>query len=109
MLAEAPGCLQPDSVTHHRTLCRVPPRTTRPVSSAGLGGRAEVSVQGQRPGLAISTSPGNQHFHPEYSLEAPLLKLKPQYFGHRMGRSGSLEKPLMLGKIEGRGEGDDQG
>ena len=39
---------------------------------------------------------------PEYSLEGLMLKLKLQYFGHRMGRTDSLEKTLMLGKIEGR-------
>ena len=37
----------------------------------------------------------------EYSLEGLMLKLKLQYFGHLMRRSGSLEKTLMLGKIEG--------
>ena len=39
---------------------------------------------------------------PEYSLERLMLKLKLQYFGHLMGRTDSLEKTLMLGKIEGR-------
>ena len=39
---------------------------------------------------------------PEYSLEGLLLKLKLQYFGHMMLRVNSLEKTLMLGKIEGR-------
>ena len=39
---------------------------------------------------------------PEYSLEALMLKLKLQYFGHLMRRTDSLEKTLMLGKIEGR-------
>ena len=39
---------------------------------------------------------------PEYSLEALMLKLKLQYFGHLMQRTDSLEKTLMLGKIEGR-------
>ena len=39
---------------------------------------------------------------PEYSLEGLMLKLKLQYFGHLMGRSDSLEKTLMLVKIEGR-------
>ena len=34
-----------------------------------------------------------------------MLKLKLQYFGHLMGRTNSLEKTLMLGKIEGKGEG----
>ena len=38
---------------------------------------------------------------PEYSLEGLILKLKLQYFGHLMWRTDSLEKPLMLGKIEG--------
>ena len=39
---------------------------------------------------------------PEYSLEGLMLKLKLQYFGHLMQRTDSLEKTLMLGKIEGR-------
>ena len=38
-----------------------------------------------------------------------MLKLKLQYFGHLMQRTDSLEKTLMLGKTEGRGEGDDRG
>ena len=38
----------------------------------------------------------------EYSLEGLMLKLKLQYSGHLMQRTDSLEKPLMLGKIEGR-------
>ena len=42
---------------------------------------------------------------PEYSLEGPMLKLKLQYFGHLMWRTDSLEKTLMLGKIEGRRRG----
>ena len=39
---------------------------------------------------------------PKYSLEELMLELKPQYFGHLMQRADSLEKTLMLGKIEGR-------
>ena len=39
---------------------------------------------------------------PEYSLEGLMLKLKLQYFGHQIQRTDSLEKTLMLGKIEGR-------
>ena len=39
---------------------------------------------------------------PEYSLEELMLKLKFQYFGHLMGITDSLEKTLMLGKIEGK-------
>ena len=42
---------------------------------------------------------------PKYSLEGLMLKLKLQYFGHLMGRTDSLEKTLMLGKIEGRRRG----
>ena len=40
--------------------------------------------------------------NPEYSLEGLILKLKLQYFGHLIQRADSLEKILMLGKIEGR-------
>ena len=43
-----------------------------------------------------------KEINPEYSLEGLMLKLKPQYFGHLMGRADLLEKTLMLGKIEGR-------
>ena len=39
---------------------------------------------------------------PEYSLEGLMLKLKLKYFGHLMRRTDSLEKTVMLGKIEGR-------
>ena len=45
----------------------------------------------------------------EYSLEGLMLKLKLQYSGHLMRRADSLEKTVMLGKIEGKGEGDDRG
>ena len=43
-----------------------------------------------------------KEINPEYSLEGVMLKLKLQYFGHMMRRTDSLEKTLMLGKIEGR-------
>ena len=43
--------------------------------------------------------------NPEYSLEGLMLKLKLQYFGNLMRRADSLEKTLMLGKIEGRRRG----
>ena len=46
---------------------------------------------------------------PEYSLEGLMLKLKLQYFVHLMQITDSFEKTLMLGKIEGRKEGDDRG
>ena len=43
-----------------------------------------------------------KEINPEYSLEGLMLKLKLHYFGHLMQRADSLEKTLMLGKIEGR-------
>ena len=43
-----------------------------------------------------------KEINPDYSLEGPMLKLKRQYFDHLMQRAKSLEKTLMLGKIEGR-------
>ena len=43
-----------------------------------------------------------KEINPEYSFEGLMLKLKLQYFGHLMQRADSLEKILMLGKIEGR-------
>jgi len=46
---------------------------------------------------------------PEYSLEGLMLKLELQYFGHLMRRTDSLEKTLMLGKIEGRRKSGQQG
>ena len=49
-----------------------------------------------------SNQPILKEIGPEFSLEGLMLKLKLQYFGHLMQRSDSLEKTLMLGKIEGR-------
>ena len=46
-----------------------------------------------------------KEINPEYSLEGLMLKLTLQYFGHFMQRADSLEKTLMLGKIEGRRRG----
>ena len=50
-----------------------------------------------------------KEINPDYSLEGLMLKLKLQYFGHLMQRADSLEKTLMLGKIEGRRRRDDRG
>ena len=47
-----------------------------------------------------------KEINPEYSLEGLMLKLKLQYFGYLMQRVNSLEKTLMLGKIEGRRRGE---
>ena len=49
-----------------------------------------------------SNQPILKEISPEYSLEVLMLKLKLQYFGHLMQRTDSLEKTLMLGKIEDR-------
>ena len=46
-----------------------------------------------------------KEINPEYSLERLILKLELQYFGHLMRRDNSLEKPLMLGKIEQKKKG----
>ena len=46
--------------------------------------------------------PVNPKGNPEYSLDRLMLKLKLQHFGHLMLRANSLEKTVMLGKIEGR-------
>ena len=55
--------------------------------------------------VSLTASRSNQsilkEISPEYSLEGLMLKLKLQYFGHLIRRTDSLEKTLMLGKIEG--------
>ena len=50
-----------------------------------------------------------KEINPEYSLEGLVLKLKPQYFGHLMQRTDSLEKTLLLERLKVGGEGDDRG
>ena len=55
----------------------------------------------QSMGCKESNQPILKETSPEYSLEGLILKLKLQYFGHLMWRTDSLEKTLMLGKIEG--------
>ena len=57
-----------------------------------------------------SNQSGLKEISPEYSLEGLMLKLRLHYFGHLMQRTDSLEKTLMLGKIEGgrrRGQQDE--
>ena len=54
------------------------------------------------PWIARRSSQSVLEISPQYSLEVLMLKLKLQYFGHLMRRTDSLEKTLMLGKIEGR-------
>ena len=50
-----------------------------------------------------------KEINPEYSLEGLMLKLKIQYIGHLMQRADSLEKTMMLGKIEGPNRRGDRG
>ena len=66
--------------------------------------RAPLTARGSNQSILKEISP-------EYSLEGLIQKLKLQYFGHLMQRTDSLEKTLMLGKIEREegGEGDDRG
>ena len=54
------------------------------------------------PWIARSNQSILKEINSEYSLEELMLKLKLQYLGHLMQRANSLEKTLMLGKIEGR-------
>ena len=63
----------------------------------GVGKDIKVSGTGKRPNQPIL-----KEISPGYSLEGLMLKLKLQYIGHLKQRTDSLEKPLMLGKIEGR-------
>ena len=52
--------------------------------------------------LRVPLESNLKEINSEYSLEGLMLKLKLQYFGHLMQSTNSLEKTLMLGKIEGR-------
>ena len=61
----------------------------------------ERTLEGPLDGKEINLSILKE-INPEYSLEGLMLNLKLQYFGHLMRRTDSLEKTLMLGKIEGR-------
>ena len=61
------------------------------------------SYYGEQYGGSLKKQSIIKEISPEYSLEGLMLKLKLQYFGHLMRRADSLEKTLMLGKIEGRG------
>ena len=69
----------------------------------------EAALQLRVPWTARSNQSILKEINPEYSLEGLMLKLKLQYSGHLIGRADSLEKTLMLGKIEGRGEREDRG
>ena len=62
-----------------------------------IGGLLRVSLTARRSNKSIL-----KESNPEYSLEGLMLKLKLHYFGHLMQRADSLEKTLLMGKIEGR-------
>ena len=65
--------------------------------NCGVGGLSRVPWTARRSNQSIL-----KEISPVYSLEGLTLKLKLQYFGHLIQRTDSLEKTLMLGKIEGR-------
>ena len=65
--------------------------------NCGVGELLRIPWTARRSNLSIV-----KEISPEYSLEGLMPKLKLQYFGHLMQRTDLLEKPLMLGKIEGR-------
>ena len=70
------------------------------LSNCGAGEDSRVLWTARR---SLQTLP--KEINPEYSLEGLMLKLKLQDFGHLMQRADSLEKTLMLGRIEGRRRG----
>ena len=70
------------------------------LGKAGKAGNPFQTTQGNR--LSCRDQEGMKEISPGISLEGMMLKRKLQYFGHLMGRVDSLEKILMLGKIEGR-------
>ena len=61
-----------------------------------------MKEESEKAGPRRSNQPILKEINSEYSLGGLMLKLKLQYFGHLMQRTDSLEKTLMLGKIEGR-------
>ena len=72
--------------------------------SCGVGEDLRVPWTARRSNQSIL-----KEISPEYSLEGLMLKLKLKSFGHLMQRTDSLEKTLILGKIEGRRKGDKRG
>ena len=67
------------------------------ILNCGIGEDSRESWMARRSNQSIL-----KEINPEYSVEGLMLKLKLQYFGHLMERTDSLEKTLMLGKIEGK-------
>ena len=92
--------LRPPVKSHMTRLRRDPTAPVKPsddssLVTAILGETLRVPWTARR-----SNQPILKEINPEYSLEGLMLKLKLQYFGHLMQRADSLEKTLMLGKIE---------
>ena len=77
------------------------------LSNSGVGELLRIPWTARKPNQSIPKE--IKEISPEYSLEGQILKLKLQYFVHLMGRTDSLEKTLMVGKMEGRREGDSRG
>ena len=78
-----------------------------------LGDLPNTRIEPRSPALQADSlpqgKPNLKEITPEYSLEGLMLKLKLQYFDHLMRRADSLEKTLILGKIEGWRRRDDRG
>ena len=75
------------------------------LSNCGAGEDSQESLghQGDETSQSWFQRINFREINPEYSLRGLMQKLKLQFFGHLMQRTDSLEKTLMLGKIEGRG------
>ena len=84
-------------LSYHLDCSAPPPPPTPAATSKRATHRTHIPWTARRSNQSIL-----KEISPEYSLEGLMLKLKLQYFGQLMGRTDSLEKTLMLGKIEGR-------
>ena len=71
--------------------------------NCGVGEDLRISWTARKSNQSIP-----KEISPGCSLEGLMLKLKLQFFGHLMRRADSFEKTLMLGKVEGGGEGDNR-
>ena len=79
-----------------------PYRAIRPPPNQEIDVDTKLSLGPRTPALLIVLDSILKEISPEYSLEGLMLKLKLQYLGHLMQRTDSLDKTLMLGKIEDR-------
>ena len=95
-------CLVMKTVEATCELCRASGSSCYPNSMCAVWEGNSDYYLSRVPWTARSNQSILKEISPEYSLEGLMLKLKLQYFGHLMQRIDSLEKTLMLGKIEGR-------